>query len=116
MPCEECRELRSHRFVSPTDLINALQVAAAEVDRGVLAPVAAADRTMPEQIAIGSALESGALPDAVLYRFRCTVCGDGFELAADTRQGSGEWRRNGEQGPASAAQAQAGSKIYKRNR
>jgi hypothetical protein len=112
MPCEECRELRTHTFTSPSDLINALQVAAAEADRGVLAPVAAADRTMPEQIAIGSALESGALPDVVLYRFRCTVCGDGFELAADTRLGSGEWRRNVEESPAPAAP----SKIYKKGR
>jgi len=116
MPCEECRELNTHRFDSPTDLVNALQVAAGEVDRGVLAPVAAADRTIPEQIAIHSALESGALPDVVLYRFKCTVCGDGFELAADTRQGTGEWRRNAEQCPAAAAQAPIDSKIYKRSR
>ena len=114
MPCEECRELNTHRFGAPADLINALQVAAGEVDRGVLVPVVAADRTVPEQIAIGSALEAGALPDAVLYRFRCTVCGDGFELAADARQGSGEWRGNGEQSPAPGTPAQPASKIYKR--
>jgi hypothetical protein len=116
MPCEECRELRTHRFDSQTDLVNALQVAAGEVDRGVLAPVSVADRTVPEQIAIRSALESGALPDVVLYRFKCTVCGDGFELAADTNQGKGEWSRNGEQSAGVAAETQVGSKIYKRNR
>jgi hypothetical protein len=97
MPCEECRELHTHRFKSRTDLVNALQVAAGEVDRGVLAPVVVADRTIPEQMAISSALQSGALPDVMLYRFTCTVCGDGFELAADTYHGNGEWRRNGEQ-------------------
>ena len=96
MPCEECRELRTHRFNSRTDLVNALQVAAGEVDRGVLAPVLIEDRTIPVQMAIGSALQSGALPDAVLYCFRCTVCGDRFELAADTYHGNGEWRRNDE--------------------
>jgi hypothetical protein len=79
-------------------LLNALQVAAAEVDRGVLAPVLAADpRTIPEQAAVDSALQCGALPDVVLYRFKCIICGDGFELAADTHHGNGEWRRNAEQ-------------------
>jgi hypothetical protein len=115
MPCEECRDLRTHRFSSRTDLINALQVAAGEVDRGVLASVAVADRTIPERIAIRSALESGALPGVVLYRFRCTVCGDGFELAADTNEGNGEWSRNGEQSAAVAAEAPAVSKIYKKS-
>jgi hypothetical protein len=78
-------------------LVNALQVAAAEVDRGVLAPVLVADRTIPEQVAIQSALQCGAFPDVVLYRFKCIICGDSFELAADTHHGNGEWRRNGEQ-------------------
>lgn len=96
MPCEECRELRTHRFNSQTDLVNALRVAAEEVDRGVLAPVAGVDRTIPEEVAVGSALQAGALPDLVLYRFRCTICGDNFELAADPSQGNGEWRRNDE--------------------
>jgi hypothetical protein len=116
MPCEECRALNTHSFSSHTDLVNALQVAAGELDRGVLAPVSAADRTIPEQIAIRSALDSGALPDIVLYRFRCTVCGDAFELAADTSVGNGEWKRNGEPSAGPAAQAQAASKIYKRSR
>jgi hypothetical protein len=114
MPCEECRELRTHRFSSHTDLVNALQVAASEVDRGVLAPVPAAERSIPEQVAIGSALESGAFPDVVLYRFKCTVCGDGFELAADTNEGKGQWSRNGEQSADAAEADPAPSKIYKR--
>jgi hypothetical protein len=96
MPCEECHELRTHRFGSRTDLVNALRVAAEEVDRGVLVTVTARDRTLPEQVAISSALWAGEFPDAVLYRFKCTVCGDHFELAADTDQGKGEWRRNDE--------------------
>jgi hypothetical protein len=96
MPCEECRELHTHRFSSRTDLLNALRVAAEEVDRGVLAPVVVVDRTISEQVAIGSALRAGALPDVVLYRFKCTICADNFELAADTCHGNGEWRRNDE--------------------
>ena len=96
MSCEECHELRTHRFGSRTDLVNALKVAAEEVDRGVLAPVASRERTIPEQVAIGSALWAGAFPDAVRYHFKCTVCGDLFELAADTEHGNGEWRRNDE--------------------
>jgi hypothetical protein len=81
----------------PDRLVNALQVAVGEIDRGVLTPVPVADRTIPEQVAIHSALEVGVLPDVVLYRFKCTVCGDGFELSADTYHGNGEWKRNGEQ-------------------
>lgn len=96
MPCDECRELHTHRFRSRTDLLNALQVAAGEVDRGLLEPVPVVDRTIPEQVAIGSALRVGVLPDAVLYRFKCIVCGDQFELTADTCHGNGEWRRNDE--------------------
>ena len=96
MPCDECRELHTHRFGSRTDLVNALQVAAGEIDRGVLEPLPAGDRTHPEEVAIRSALQAGALPDVVLYRFRCTICGDRFELSADTAQGNGEWRRNEE--------------------
>ena len=114
MPCEECRALNTHRFNSHTDLVHALQVAAGEVDRGVLVPVLKTDRTIPEQVAIASALESGMFPDAVLYRFKCTVCGDAFELAADTSLGNGEWKRNDEQSAAVAAETQIDSKIYKR--
>jgi hypothetical protein len=99
MPCEECRDLQTHRFSSQTDIVNALRVAAEEVDRGVLAPVAAADRTVPELMAIGSALQAGALPDVLLYRFKCTLCADDFELTADTSRGEGEWRRNDERNP-----------------
>ena len=93
MPCEECHELRSHRFSSRTDLVNALRVAAEEVDRGVLAPVAQADRTIPEQVAIGSALRAGAFPDAVLYRFKCTICGDAPSVLAEKRPSRRNLRR-----------------------
>ena len=96
MPCEECRELRTHRFGSRTDLVNALRVAGEEVDRGVLAPIVVRDRTIPGQVAIGSDLYAGALPDVVLYRFKCMICSDHFELSADTDHGKGEWKRNGE--------------------
>ena len=50
MPCEECRVLSTHSFSSHSDLVNALQVAAGELDRGVLALVSAPDRTVPEQV------------------------------------------------------------------
>jgi hypothetical protein len=81
--------------------VHALQVAAAEVDRGALERIDAVDRSIPEQAAIRSALSAGALPDIVLYRFKCTVCGDLFELSADTHHGGGGWTRNatGEIGP-----------------
>jgi hypothetical protein len=94
--CEECGELRTHAFRSKADLVHALQVAAAEMDRGALERTVVTDRSIPEQVAIRSALSSGALPDVVLYRFKCTVCGDQFALSADTEHGGGSWIRNEE--------------------
>ena len=99
MPCEECRELTTHRFRDGTDLVNAIRVAAEEVDRGVLSPVMTRTRTISEDTAIDSALQAGAMPGAVLYRFKCNICGDQFALTGDTDQGSGEWLRNDERNP-----------------
>jgi hypothetical protein len=96
MSCEECRELQSHEFRSPDDLLHALQVAAAEVDRGVLARVQVEELSASEQEAMQSIFASRSLPSTVRYRFRCTVCGDLFELWADTRDGSGAWTRQEE--------------------
>jgi hypothetical protein len=76
--------------------VYALQVAAGEVDRGALEPVRVVEPGITEQMAVRSALFAGALPDIVLYRFRCCVCGDTFELFADTRHGNGGWTRNDE--------------------
>lgn len=100
MPCEECRELNTHSFRTPDDLIHALRLAAEEVDRGVLARMDARERRhelrepgSAEDEALSSALASGAMPGAVTYRFRCALCGDRFTLEADTAQGSGAWTR-----------------------
>jgi len=91
--CEECRSLNTHDFRSPDDLLHALQVAAAEVDRGVLSRIQANELGVEEQRAMDSIFRSSALPDMVRYRFRCTVCGDRFELRADTARGKGGWMR-----------------------
>lgn len=96
MPCEECRDLSSHAFGSPDDLINALRVAAEEVNRGVLARDDGVVLRESEQEALESSLASGALPRAVSYRFRCTLCGDRFVLEADMETGAGGWTREGE--------------------
>jgi hypothetical protein len=93
MSCEECRELQTHAFRSPDDLLHALQVAAAETDRGVLARVHVEELGTAEQEAMQSVFAARSMPDTVRYRFRCTVCGDLFELCADTRDGSGAWTR-----------------------
>ena len=96
MACEECNELHTHKFRSPADLLNAVQVAAAEIDRGALRRMNVKDLSDPEQQALDSVLAAYALPELVQYRFECTVCGDCFELTADTDQGSGGWVREGE--------------------
>ena len=95
MTCEECRDLRTHTFSSRDDLLHALQVAAAEVDRGVLVRINREELTDVERQALDSAV-SEALPDRVRYRFKCSICGDLFELCAETYLGKGGWTRQGE--------------------
>lgn len=96
MACEECRDLGTHLFRTPDDLVHALRHASAEVERGVLEPLNTTERGDPEEEALRSVRESHVLPEAIRYRFRCTVCGDRFELAGDPHDGSGSWTREGE--------------------
>ena len=93
MPCEECRELNTHAFRSPDDLIHAVRLAAEEVDRGVLRRLEAREPGEAEREALASVLACGELPGAIAYRFACSQCGDGFALSADTSDGSGAWVR-----------------------
>ena len=93
MACEECRELSTHTFRSADDLIHALRLAAEEVNRGVLSRLGDRISSDSADDALRSALASGALPDAVRYRFRCELCGDRFTLTGDTSDGSGGWTR-----------------------
>ncbi len=97
MPCPECRDLATHRFRSPDDLIHAVRLAAEEVDRGVLAREGGAARGAAEQEALESSLACGALPGTIRYRFRCELCGDRFSLVADAEHGTGAWCREGEE-------------------
>ena len=94
MACDECRDLTSHAFRTPDDLIHALRVAAEEMSRGVLSRVGGeAAPGSAEREALDSALASGALPGKLRYRFRCEVCGDRFSLEGDTGEGTGAWTR-----------------------
>ena len=97
MPCDECRDLTSHAFRTPDDLIHALRVAAEEMSRGVLSRIEAeAAPGTAEREALDSALASGALPGKLRYLFRCEVCGDRFSLEGDTVEGTGAWTREGD--------------------
>ena len=93
MSCEECRDLGTHAFRSADDLVHAAQVAAAEVDRGVLRRIDGEDRAPRVSEALASAWASSAVPGSIRYRFECTQCGDRFELAGDTQTGTGGWAR-----------------------
>ena len=93
MSCDECRELQTHTFRSPADLLHALQVAAAEVDRGALIRLDRVELSDIERESLESVFASEALPDNVRYRFKCSVCGDLFELCAETYRGMGGWTR-----------------------
>jgi hypothetical protein len=94
MSCEECRELSTHAFRTPDDLLHAVRLAAEEVDRGVLARVNSPALESAAQEALDSTLDIGALPNRIAYRFRCTVCGDLFTLEADASTGEGGWTRD----------------------
>jgi hypothetical protein len=96
MSCEECRELGSHEFRSPDDLIHALRLSAEEMNRGVLARDDGVVLRDSEQEALESSLASGAVPRSLSYRFRCIICGDRFLLEADPATGEGAWYREGE--------------------
>ncbi len=96
MSCEECRALATHAFRAPDDLVNALRVAAEEMNRGVLAREEQVTRGPVEEEAVRSAISSGALPGELNYRFRCLVCGERFLLTADPATGQGAWTREGE--------------------
>lgn len=100
MACDECRNLTTHAFRTPDDLIHALRVAAEEMSRGVLSRIGGAQAApgSAEREALDSALASGAFPGKLRYRFRCEVCGDRFSLEGDTEQGTGAWTREGEEG------------------
>ena len=98
MACEECRDLSSHSFRTPDDLINALRVAAEEMNRGVLVRDDGVVLRDSEQEALESSLASGALPRGVTYRFRCNLCGDRFVLEADMETGAGGWAREAHPG------------------
>lgn len=91
--CEECGDLQAHEFRGADDLLHAVQVAAAEVDRGALVRIEIAELGIAEQQALDSALAADAMPGRLRYRFRCTVCGERFELNADIDAGSGSWVR-----------------------
>jgi hypothetical protein len=94
MACDECRALNTHDFRSVDDMVHAVQTAAAEVDRGVLKRIGPArELRAHEQAAVDSAYDSGNVPGTIRYRFECRVCGDRFELLADTQRGTGGWRR-----------------------
>lgn len=93
MPCDECRELGSHTFRSPDDLIHALRLSAEELNRGVLSRDDGVVLRDSEQEALDSSIASGATPRELSYRFRCNVCGDRFVLDADPATGAGSWTR-----------------------
>src|SRR5512146_2180494 len=90
--CEECAPLASHEFRSVDDLVHAVQVAAAETDRGVLRRIQAPSLTMHEREALDAALAT-SYPQGIRYHFECTQCGDQFELVGDTGTGLGHWAR-----------------------
>ncbi|HYC37014.1 MAG TPA: hypothetical protein VEC19_11360 [Usitatibacter sp.] len=97
MPCEECRELNTHAFRNADDMVNAVRLAAEELDRGVLKrfdPMQGErDLDNAAHEAMRSVYQARALPEGASYAFECTTCGDRFTLVANFDSGTGGWTR-----------------------
>src|SRR5688572_24725020 len=96
MACEECRDLGTHHFRTPDDMVHAFQVASQELDRGVLKRIEQKVTPLSDAAheAMTSVYEARAVPETARYEFECTTCGDRFELSADIDAGTGGWTRN----------------------
>ena len=86
--CARCTDLRvTYPIRTPGDLTKAIRVVRDNVADGTLLDV-----TQPGEIASGQfagLAEQGLWPDYLEYHFRCSACGQGFKLTAETYHGSG---------------------------
>lgn len=89
--CEKCSDLQNRFEIrTPEELTKVIRVARANLADGTLS-----DITQPAHSptsAFSKLAETAPWPDYVEHYFRCTTCGYGFRLSADTLHGAGgEW-------------------------
>ena len=89
MPCPRCTPIAAPREIrDPDELVDAIAMAQAAMRDGILDEVPP-DDSMAGMIPFAELGPPGRWDDVLLYRFRCTGCGQGFALAAETYHGSG---------------------------
>ena len=88
MPCSRCENLDEYvRFRTRGELFRAIARVRQAVADGDLEEIDAGPMT--GTIAFSDLSDVGPLDDFLLYRFRCSDCGQNFLLEAETYHGSG---------------------------
>ncbi len=93
MACTRCEDLNQTVTIErPSDLEKVLRVIRDNLTDGTLAPIAP-ETSMVEMQPIEQVAPAGPWADLLHYVFRCTACGQRFQLDAETYRGSGgSWR------------------------
>lgn len=90
MSCQRCDDLCIvFPIRAPADLRKAIAVAGDNLRDGTLEEIALGSSVLEKQLPFSSVTAGAQVGDLVLYRFRCTTCGELFSLSAETFHGSG---------------------------
>lgn len=88
MTCSRCKYLDEYvRFRTRGDLFRAVSTVRQAVSDADIEEIDAGP--MKGMIAFSDLSEGGPLDDLLVYRFRCSACGQNFVLGAETYHGSG---------------------------
>jgi hypothetical protein len=94
MTCSRCENLDEYvRFNTRGDLFRAISTIRQALSDGDIKEIDAGP--MKGVVAFNDLSEAGPLDDLLLYRFRCSECGQNFVLGAETYHGSGgSWSKS----------------------
>lgn len=94
MSCKDCEELNvEYRVASPSDLRNAIAVARDSIKAGTIQEIPSQSIAFGGNASFQDIANGGAWDDFVCFDFKCSHCGQRFQLSAETYHGSGgAWR------------------------
>jgi hypothetical protein len=86
--CSSCKDL-NHEFQIklPSDLRKAIAVTRDNLTAGTISDVTTGGDCKP----FAELVSSGQWDDVLLYYFQCNICGQLFQLSAETYHGRGGW-------------------------